>query len=278
MRTVVVGASSGLGRCIGIGLAQRGDEVALLARRHDKLVEAAKEAGPGTLAIACDVTDQESCQRAISEAVAGLGGIDGLVYATGVGPLHRLAEIDATTWRHAFDTNVIGAALITSAAIPHLEASSGTAAYLSSISASMTPPWPGLGAYAVTKAALDKLVEAWREEHPSVGLHPGHRGRLHGRRRRRDDPIRQRLERRSRGRGGHQLGYARLHRRQFDAGRGAGQGGLARDAVRRDHHDSLGHGDSSPGKLTLVRNDGPRSGSERGPCLCWVSRIRSGRR
>src|SRR5437879_7619195 len=34
----------------------------------------------------------------------------------------------------------------------------------------MTAPWPGLGAYAVTKAALDKLVEAWRAEHPSVGF------------------------------------------------------------------------------------------------------------
>lgn len=170
MRTVVVGASSGLGRCIGVGLAQRGHDVALLARRHDKLVEAAKEAGPGTLAISCDVTDQASCERAIAEAVAGLGGIDGLVYATGVGPLHKLAEIDAETWRHAFDTNVIGAALITSAAISHLEASGGIAAYLSSISASMTPPWPGLAAYAVTKAALDKLVDAWREEHSSVGF------------------------------------------------------------------------------------------------------------
>ena len=34
----------------------------------------------------------------------------------------------------------------------------------------MTPPWPGLGSYAVTKAALDKLVEAWRVEQPSVGF------------------------------------------------------------------------------------------------------------
>jgi NAD(P)-dependent dehydrogenase (short-subunit alcohol dehydrogenase family) len=42
--------------------------------------------------------------------------------------------------------------------------------YLSSVSASLTPPWPGLGAYAVTKAALDKLVEAWRGEHPHVGF------------------------------------------------------------------------------------------------------------
>ncbi|MBV9254966.1 MAG: SDR family NAD(P)-dependent oxidoreductase, partial [Actinobacteria bacterium] len=56
MRVVIVGASSGLGRCIGTGLGQHGHQVALLARRHDRLVDAAKEAGPGALAIACDVT------------------------------------------------------------------------------------------------------------------------------------------------------------------------------------------------------------------------------
>jgi NAD(P)-dependent dehydrogenase (short-subunit alcohol dehydrogenase family) len=68
------------------------------------------------------------------------------------------------------DTNVIGAALVTAAALPHLTATNGIALYLSSVSASLTPPWPGLGAYAVSKAALDKLVEAWRAEHPSVGF------------------------------------------------------------------------------------------------------------
>ncbi len=170
MRSVVVGASSGLGRCIGIGLAARGGQVALLARRRDLLADAAKEAGAGTLAIECDVTDEASCRSAIAEAVRGLGGIDALVYAPGMGPLARLVDTDATTWRRVFDTNVTGAALITTAALPHLRASGGTAAYLSSVSASLTPPWPGLGAYAVSKAALDKLVEAWRAEHPDVGF------------------------------------------------------------------------------------------------------------
>jgi NAD(P)-dependent dehydrogenase (short-subunit alcohol dehydrogenase family) len=170
MRTVVVGASSGLGRCIGTGLAQRGATVALLARRRARLDDAAKEAGPGTLAIECDVTDESSVRSAIAEAASGLGGIDALVYAPGIGPLARLVDTDAATWRAAFYTNVTGAALVTSAAITHLTASGGTAAYLSSVSASLTPPWPGLGAYAVSKAALDKLVEAWRAEHPSVGF------------------------------------------------------------------------------------------------------------
>ena len=48
MRTVVVGASNCLGRSIATGLGQRGATVALLARRHDRLMDAAKEAGPGS--------------------------------------------------------------------------------------------------------------------------------------------------------------------------------------------------------------------------------------
>lgn len=170
MRVVVVGASSGLGRCIGIGLAQRGAQVALLARRHERLIDAAKEIGDGAVAVPCDVTDEESCRDAIDESARELGGIDAVVYATGIGPLSRIEELDGATWRRAFDTNVVGAALITSAALPHLQASRGAAAYLSSVSSSLTPPWPGLAAYLVSKAALDKMVEAWRIEHPEVGF------------------------------------------------------------------------------------------------------------
>jgi NAD(P)-dependent dehydrogenase (short-subunit alcohol dehydrogenase family) len=170
MRAVVVGASSGLGRCIAVGLAKRGASLALLARRVDRLRDAAGEAGAGAVAVPCDVTDERSCKGAIEDAANRLGGIDAVVYATGIGPLARLVDLDASTWRRAFDTNVIGASLVTAAALPHLERSRGAAAYLTSVSASETPPWPGLGAYAVSKAALDKLVEAWRAEHPAIGF------------------------------------------------------------------------------------------------------------
>jgi NAD(P)-dependent dehydrogenase (short-subunit alcohol dehydrogenase family) len=170
VRVVVVGASSGLGRCIGVGLTKRGAQTALLARRLDRLEAAAKEAGPGTLALACDVTSTESCQAAIGEAAARLDGLDALVYTPAIGPLASVDDTDAETWRRVFDTNVIGAALVTTAALPYLKETNGVAVYLSSVSASLTPPWPGLGAYAVSKAALDKLVEAFRAEHPTVGF------------------------------------------------------------------------------------------------------------
>ena len=170
MRAVVVGASSGLGRCIGIGLVKRGADVALLARRKDLLDRAVEEAGAGAAAVACDVTDPASCAAAVDDAVARLGGIDALVYTPAIGPLARLVDTDVDTWRRVFDTNVTGAATMTTAALPHLQESGGRAVYLSSVSASQTDPWPGLGAYAVSKAALDKLVEAWRVEHPDVGF------------------------------------------------------------------------------------------------------------
>ena len=170
MRTVIVGASSGLGRSIAVGLAQRGAHVAMLARRRERLEAAAAEGGAGSVAIVCDVTDEDSCRSAIDEAAATLGGIDALVYAPAIGPLARHVAVDAETWRKVFDTNVIGAARVTAAAIPHLAASSGKVLYLSSVSASLTPPWPGLGAYIVSKAALDKLVDAWRAEHAGIGF------------------------------------------------------------------------------------------------------------
>ena len=87
-----------------------------------------------------------------------------------MGTLRRVADIDAETWARTFATNVTGAAIVTSAALPHLAASHGAAAYLSSVSVSLSAPWPGLGSYVVSKAALEKLVEVWRVEHPEIGF------------------------------------------------------------------------------------------------------------
>jgi len=170
LNVAVVGASAGLGRCIGMGLANKGARVAFLARRRDRLISAADEAGGGAIPVACDVTDGPACQQAIAEVVDSFGGLDALVYTTGVGVLSPLTEVTAEQWGNLFSTNVTGASLITSAAAPHLAASAGSAVYLSSLSASYSAPWPLLGAYAVSKAALDKLVEAWRIEHPNIGF------------------------------------------------------------------------------------------------------------
>ena len=167
---LVLGGSSGLGRCLGTGLARHGATVAFAGRRGTLLDEAAAEAGNGSFGLVCDATDEGAVGKAVDQVAERLGALDGLVYAAGIGPLVRLADATAEIWRRVFDVNVIGAAQVTRAALPHLRRRAGSALYLSSVSASLTAPWPGLGPYAASKAALDKLVEAWRVEHPDIGF------------------------------------------------------------------------------------------------------------
>ena len=87
--------------------------MAFASRRKDVCEEAAKEAGGTAIGLECDVTDEVQCQRVVDEAVEGLGGLDDVVYTAGAISLVALAEADAGWWRRTFDTNVMGAALIT---------------------------------------------------------------------------------------------------------------------------------------------------------------------
>lgn len=167
-RVLVVGASSGLGWAMASRLDREGARTAVAARRTDRLEELAREHGGRPHVLACDVRDPAACRRAVEDAVSALGGLDGLVYAPGLGVVVRLSKAGADHWRAAFETNVVGASLVTAAAVEHLERSEGVAVFLSSVSASVTPPWMGMGIYAATKVALEKSVQVWKLEHPGV--------------------------------------------------------------------------------------------------------------
>ena len=54
------------------------------------------------------------------EAVAHLGGLDGLVNNAGIGAFMRVEELDADAFRRVLAVNVIGPALMTREVIPHL--------------------------------------------------------------------------------------------------------------------------------------------------------------
>jgi NAD(P)-dependent dehydrogenase (short-subunit alcohol dehydrogenase family) len=165
-RVLVVGASSGIGRATALALGAVGARVVAAARREAALREVVAEGGPGLRAVACDVRRPREVDQLIGAAGEWLGGLDAVVYATGVNRLAFLADTDAETWRELLDTNLVGAALVTRAALPLLRESGGRIAYLSSHSAAR--PWPALGAYAASKAGLDAMIAAWRVEEPRV--------------------------------------------------------------------------------------------------------------
>ena len=165
-RVLVVGASSGVGRALGLRASAAGARVAFAARRVERCADAAREAGGGAIALRCDVREAGECHEAIRAVEDAFGGLDAMIYATGLSPLAMLESASADEWREVLAANVIGASLITAAALAALRASQGRALYISSYSVRM--PLPGLGLYRVSKVALDALVECWRMEHPDV--------------------------------------------------------------------------------------------------------------
>lgn len=167
-RVLVVGASSGLGKAIGLALCEQGVRTAFAARRRDRLEEIVSSAGGETLAIECDVRDPEACERVVETTVDAFGGLDGLVYSSGVVYLGDIAAATAEDWRRSLETNVIGAALTTRAALPHLKAVHGCAVYLSSIAALDFPPRPGNALYVSSKLALNGQIHCWQTEHRDV--------------------------------------------------------------------------------------------------------------
>jgi NAD(P)-dependent dehydrogenase (short-subunit alcohol dehydrogenase family) len=169
-RVLVVGASKGIGRVIARRLDTEGARVVVAARSKDLLDAVTTECANGAIPVQCDVRDPNACEALVAQAATALGGLDALVYSTGMYPFIELKDATADHWAAVLETNLVGAALITRAALPHLKAARGHAVYLSSNSASYSPPWRGIGLYITSKTALEKLVRCWEVENPDVAF------------------------------------------------------------------------------------------------------------
>ncbi len=163
-RVLVVGSSTGIGRCIAIEAVKAGAKVAFSARSRDKLQAAVDEAGGGVVVVG-DVRDPVDCTRILDEAIDAIGGLDLLVFATGVSPLMPMEETPPETLRDVFETNVIGGLTLLTAAAVRLDPG-GIIAYLGSDSVGAA--YPGMVHYAASKAALDQGVDGLRMEFPET--------------------------------------------------------------------------------------------------------------
>jgi NAD(P)-dependent dehydrogenase (short-subunit alcohol dehydrogenase family) len=166
-RVLVVGASSGIGRALAATAGAAGARVALAARRLD-LVEAAAEeirgAGGEARAWRCDVTDEADGARLVAEAAHWMGGIDVVLYMSGSSPLVRVADAPPSLWHEMLATNLVGAAVVVRSALEHLRVAEDPVVVVTTHS--MGNPWPWLGVYGTTKAALAELARALRSEEP----------------------------------------------------------------------------------------------------------------
>ena len=108
---VVTGASAGLGRQFALALARQGADLAILARRKEKLdavAEEIKALGVRCLSVACDVTDTAQIENAVKEVVAEYGTVDILVNNAGGGSCIPLEELPDEEWRKVLSLDLDG--------------------------------------------------------------------------------------------------------------------------------------------------------------------------
>jgi NAD(P)-dependent dehydrogenase (short-subunit alcohol dehydrogenase family) len=109
---VVVGATSGIGRALALGLADAGADVVATARREALVVEVARDIearGRRTLALASDVADLASMARLRDRCLEVFGAIDILVYAAGITQRVETMAMAEEDWQRILDVNLTGA-------------------------------------------------------------------------------------------------------------------------------------------------------------------------
>ena len=167
----ITGASSGIGAALAREYARRGADVALAARRTDRLATLATELtarGRRALALAADVTRDGDLEDAAARTRETLGRIDVVIANAGfgvVGPVERLTLDD---FRRQFETNVFGVLRTIYATLDDLERSRGRLAIIGSVSGHLATP--GGAPYAMSKFAVRALAEALRHELRPAGV------------------------------------------------------------------------------------------------------------
>lgn len=167
---IVTGASSGIGEATARLLAQGGCNVALAARREDRLKDLAAELGEGALAVPTDVTDPVACEDLVSRAVESFGSVDLLIANAGLGLYGSIPNGDPEDWRRMFEVNVLGVLYATRAAVRHmLDRGSGDIVIVSSLAGRRVPTADGT-VYAATKHALTAVAEGLRMDVSARGV------------------------------------------------------------------------------------------------------------
>jgi NADP-dependent 3-hydroxy acid dehydrogenase YdfG len=124
----IIGASSGIGAATARAAHKAGWNVALMARRQEKVDELVKSLGEDrALAIPGDVTDLSSLEKAVQTTVDKFGGIDAAFANAGTGISKPGTEQgDPEEWKRLIDLNIMGLLYTTRAVLPELKKTKGS--------------------------------------------------------------------------------------------------------------------------------------------------------
>ena len=169
-RVVITGAARGIGEKVARVAAARGAQLALIGLEPDRLRTLADDLGAGAWWEA-DVRDGAALRSAIDGCAETMGGIDIIVANAGVVAYGTVRQVDAASFERVVDINLNGVYRTLKYVTPHLERSRGHVAVVAS--AISFTPLAGMASYAASKAGVEMLALAYRQEVAHLGVTVG---------------------------------------------------------------------------------------------------------
>jgi cyclic-di-GMP-binding biofilm dispersal mediator protein len=160
---LVAGASGGLGAPISRRLADAGARLALVGRDASRL----DALGLDAVTLTADLRKAGSAGKVVEQAVEALGGLDGVVVASGVVAFGPSTDTPDDVLVEVFTINTLAPIRLLRASADHLAASAadGYDAFFATISAVVAEqPVAGMAGYSASKAAVSAFTAAASRE------------------------------------------------------------------------------------------------------------------
>jgi len=168
-RWLITGTSRGLGRALAEAALAAGHRVVATARDPRALEDLAARHGQAVRLAALDVTDPDAAAGAVAVAKDAFGGLDVVVNNAGYGDIGSVEDTSLEDFRKQIDANLLGAIIVTKAAIPLLRAQrSGHFIQVSSVGGRLGAP--GRAAYSAAKWGIEGFSEVLAQEMALVGV------------------------------------------------------------------------------------------------------------
>lgn len=163
---VITGAGSGIGAVVASVLAQRGEDLLLIARNAERAQELSHDY-PSARVIVLDLASDD-LDAQLQQVAAAPERLDSVVHSAGVVALNPVAALSAREFHHTLQVNVIAPTVLTRWALPGLRAARGTVIFVNSgAGLNANPNW---GSYAASKAGLRAVADSLRGEEAKNGV------------------------------------------------------------------------------------------------------------